>query len=169
MIKRALQAFMLTGLFVLSASEPEAIPWGAAAARSDESLTVERMLRYAIEDEYLARAEYSLIISRYGSIKPFSNIVKSEETHIAWLREEYRARNIPVPLDRGAEYAVLPSSVEEALRVGVRAEVDNIAMYDRFLTEKETLKHGNESLVSLFTRLRDASKNHLQAFKKGLE
>lgn len=59
--------------------------FGAKAASEDEKLTVEDMLTYAMQDEYLARREYELIIEKYGQQNPFSNIIKSEEGHISSL------------------------------------------------------------------------------------
>jgi hypothetical protein len=35
------------------------------------NLTLEKMLRYAVEDEYLARVEYTAIMDTYGTIRPF--------------------------------------------------------------------------------------------------
>jgi rubrerythrin len=141
--------------------------WGAGAAKADKELTIPDMLRYAIEDEYLAHAEYTAIIKQFGSIRPFSNIIQAEETHIGWLRAEFGSRNIAVPEDRGAHFVVLPANVTEAMRAGEQAEIDNIAMYERFLEAPEIRTAGNKALAELFTRLADASRNHLKAFRGG--
>lgn len=141
---------------------------GAAAAKADASPTVEAMLRYAIEDEYLAHAEYAAIIAKFGAQNPFSNIIASEETHIAWLSAEYAARKLSVPADEGAKHVVMPATLEDAFKAGVQAEIDNIAMYDRFLKDPLIAKAENAAVRDLFTRLRDASKNHLRAFENGL-
>lgn len=142
--------------------------WGAAAAKDDASPTVESMLRYAIEDEYLAHAEYAAIIAKFGAQNPFSNIISSEETHIAWLSSEFAARKLPVPADEGAKHVVMPSTLEGAFKAGVQAEIDNIAMYERFLKYPIIARAENAAVRDLFTRLRDASKNHLRAFENGL-
>ena len=47
--------------------------YGSAGALEDENMTLADMLTYAIQDEYLARAEYELIISEYGNVRPFTN------------------------------------------------------------------------------------------------
>jgi hypothetical protein len=140
--------------------------WGAAAAKKDESLTIESMLRYAIEDEYLAHAEYEAIMDTFGSQRPFSNIIKAEETHIALLRDEYAARKLPVPVDKGAGHVIVPATLKEAFTAGVNAEIENIAMYDRFLAESILSKTENAGVRDIFVRLRDASKSHLSAFQK---
>ncbi len=147
---------------------PNASQWGARAAAADTNRSVEEMLRYAIEDEYLAQAEYAAIMSRYGTIRPFSNIIKAESNHIAWLKDAYSAAGLPLPRDEAAALAVAPSSLKASLEAGVGAEVDNIAMYDSFLASDLLGRPENASLKSLFTRLRDASKNHLAAFQNGL-
>jgi rubrerythrin len=142
--------------------------WGATAAKADSAPTVSEMLRYAIEDEYLAREEYSAILRKFGSQRPFSNIVKSEERHIAWIEDAYRSRNLALPADRAAEFVIVPASMIEALRAGVQAEIANIAMYGSFLAKPEISLASNRDLRDLFTRLRSASENHLAAFRRGL-
>ena len=58
----------------------------------------------------------------------------------------------------------LPSSLNEAFEAGVTAELENIAMYDRFL--QEDIPH---DVKNVFIALRDASKNHLSAFQNHLK
>jgi len=52
---------------------------GALEQAGQLDLTLEEMLRYALQDEYLARAEYELIMKEYGTMRPFSNIMSAEE------------------------------------------------------------------------------------------
>ncbi len=73
-----------------------------------------------------------------------------------------------MPADRANEYVVLPSSLKEAFQTGVAAEIENIKMYEIFIASELVSRPENSSLKSLFIRLRDASKNHLSAFKNGL-
>ena len=149
----------------VSASDPA---WGAGAADQAKELTMESMLTYAIQDEYLARAEYVAIQERFGAQRPFSNIQRAEENHIAWLVDAYKARGITVPRDEAVRYVKLPASLKEAFQAGVDAEIDNIAMYEIFLAHPLLSLPENSGLRSLFIRLRDASKNHLSAFRSGL-
>jgi len=58
---------------------------GAKAAKANPDPSIEEMLNYAIQDEYLARAEYYEVMDRFGNVRPFSQIVKSEETHVKML------------------------------------------------------------------------------------
>ena len=71
--------------------------YGSAGALDDTSLTLADMLTYAIQDEYLARAEYNLILGAYGNVRPFTNIVHAEETHIAALLPLFDAYGITAP------------------------------------------------------------------------
>ena len=142
--------------------------WGAKAADLNSSPDLADMLRYAIEDEYLARAEYAAIMKEFGSQRPFSNIMKAEETHIGWLRDVYARLQMTIPEDRAKDYVVLPKSLEDAYRAGVQAEIDNIAMYDHFLSTDIIRKPENDFVADVFVRLRDASKNHLSAFRNAL-
>ena len=164
-------ALVLAAALVASPSFGQAAgpaAWGAKAAQADPGASVESMLRYAIEDEYLARAEYVAIMKRFGEARPFSNIKASEDSHIAWLEAEYGARGLPVPKDEGAAHAFVPASLKEAYAAGVQAELDNIAMYDSFLRSPAISGAADAALRALFARLKAASENHLAAFRNGL-
>lgn len=160
--KRVILAGILTAVVAMSASA-ESASYGAAAAKAAVNPTVEQMLVFAIQDEYLARAEYELIMSKAGNVRPFSNITKAEEQHIGWVTDVMRKYGYQVPADEGAAHAVLPKDLRAAYEAGVQAEVDNIAMYEAFL-EREL----PADVRVLFERLRNASENHLQAFRTNL-
>jgi hypothetical protein len=136
--------------------------FGSQGAVKDANLTLEKMLAYAVQDEYLARAEYAAIMAKFGQRRPFSNIIKAEETHITLLKGLYDSHKMTIPRDTAAIHVVVPATMALALEAGVQAEVSNIAMYDLFLK-----KDIPDDVKSVFTRLRDASKNHLAAFKQG--
>ncbi|MFQ3620972.1 MAG: hypothetical protein SNJ78_08510, partial [Spirochaetales bacterium] len=55
----------LIGTFGLMADAESSLLYGNTAAKADSSLTVEKMLLYALQDEYLARAEYVAIMEKY--------------------------------------------------------------------------------------------------------
>ncbi len=135
----------------------------ADGAKQLEDYTLEDMLTYAIEDEYLARAEYEAIMEKYGKQRPFSNIIKAEENHIEELLPLFAKYDIKVPEDTAGEHVVIPDSVEEALKLGVQAEIDNIAMYEMFI-EKDI----PEDVRSIFMDMQKASNNHLEAFNRGV-
>ncbi len=135
--------------------------YGASAAFEDQEMTVEEMLIYAIQDEYLAHGEYAYILDTFGDQNPFTNIIQAEEQHIASLKIAFDANGYVAPEDISGDYLVLPSSVEDALETGVEAEILNIQMYDLFLS-----KDLPDDVKLVFTSLRDASENHLAAFQK---
>jgi len=160
---------MILSVFALpSAAETSGATWGARAAAIDAELTVADMLRYAIEDEYLARAEYAAIQNKFGAQRPFSNIIKSEESHIGWLKDAYAKAALSLPKDEAAVFIVVPATLRDAFQAGVNAEIENIAMYESFIVSPLTNRSENASLKALFIRLRDASKNHLASFRNGL-
>lgn len=138
--------------------------FGAEAAKSDTDLTLEDMLTYAIQDEYLARARYSLVIEKFGEQRPFSNILSAEETHISHLIPLFKKYNVALPADNSKDYVKVPTSIKESLETGVQGEIENIAMYERFL--KQNIP---SDVKTVFTSLRSASQNHLQAFKRALQ
>ena len=150
-----------TALAVVSFAD--SADFGARGAEGKSGLTIEQMLAYAIQDEYLARAEYELIIEEYGSIRPFTNIMAAEERHIEWVTELLDEYGYSVPKDTANLYVVLPEDLKSSFETGVQAEIDNIAMYASFL--KEDLPG---DVQDLFEQLKRASENHLRAFRNNL-
>jgi len=142
--------------------DEEENPYGSTGALSDETYTLEEMLIYAIQDEYAARAEYDYIVNNFDITKPFSNIIKSEETHISLLVPLFEAYGLMLPEDTSSDHLIPITSVQEAFDTGVTAEILNISMYNIFL-EQDDLP---QDVIDVFTKLRDASENHLQAFEK---
>lgn len=138
--------------------------YGAKGALLDKNLSINDMLRYAVEDEYLARGEYLAIIDKFGSQRPYSNIVKSEETHLAYLKEIYLVYELDFPNDTSKDHLIIPTTLLEAAETGVQAEVDNIAMYENFLSHDLP-----ENISKVFTALKNGSDSHLLAFKKQVD
>lgn len=137
--------------------------YGALGASADDSYTLEEMLIYAIQDEYLARSEYEAIIETFEITRPFSNIMKSEETHIALLKPLFETYGFEIPEDISANQLVIPEVLLETFAIGVEVEINNIAMYEAFLEEDLP-----EDVEMVFERLLKSSENHLRAFENGL-
>jgi hypothetical protein len=137
--------------------------YGAEGALDDNALTLADMLTYAMQDEYLARAEYEWITSEFGSARPFTNIMRAEETHIEALLPLFEAYAIAAPADEGESHAVAVASLTEAYQAGVNAEVNNIAMYETFLDQNLP-----DNVRTVFESLMRASENHLRAFQNKL-
>ncbi len=138
--------------------------YGAKGALADKDLTINDMLTYAVQDEYLARGEYLAIVDKFGSQRPYSNIISAEETHLAYLKEVYLSYGLDFPTDGSAEYIVVPASLLEAAKTGVQAEIDNIAMYELFLTYDLP-----DNVFEVFSALKSGSDSHLLAFQKQVD
>lgn len=157
-------AVMTLASTVLFAADAE---FGALGAKDKTELSLEQMLSYAIQDEYLARAEYEAIIARHGNVRPFSNIIRAEEQHIRWLLDVYAAHGLQPPADPSAGVIVMPENLKSALETGVQAEIDNIAMYRAFLGDAAAAPLPADVQV-VFEQLQAASENHLRAFENNL-
>lgn len=164
--RRILSAALLSLALLTSAATAlgAEADYGAPAAKADLSLTLEEMLTYSIQDEYLAEAEYVKILAEFGQVRPFSNIVMAEGRHIAMLEPLFASYGFTVPVNEAAGRIELPETLVESFQAGVTAEILNIEMYDRFL--KETLP---EDVRLVFERLKAASENHLAAFERAVQ
>ncbi|WP_433745856.1 ferritin family protein [Falsibacillus pallidus] len=131
----------------------------AAAA----SLTLPQMLTYAMQDEYLAQARYNNILGTFGSIRTFVQIKEAELRHISALMPLFERYQVPIPTDISQSFVSTPESVKAAYAAGVQGEIDNIAMYNKFLSFNLP-----SDVQMVFSQLRNASQNHLAAFERGL-
>lgn len=145
-------------------SELSLVGYGAVGALADTELTFLDMLTYAVQDEYLAHGEYAAIIEEFGNRNPYVNIMRSEEVHLSLLEDVYDTYGLEFPEDSSADHLIIPEDLLEAAETGVQAEIDNIAMYEKFLSYELP-----DNLVEAFTALRDASKSHLIAFQKQVD
>lgn len=136
--------------------------FGAAAVTPEKDYAVADMLTYALQDEHLALAEYQAIVDTYKVSRPFSNIMRAEKQHIAWLLPLFEQYAIEVPEIDASEHIVLPDSLSEIHAAGVQAEENNIAMYETFLADDDL----PDDLRDVFLRLLAASENHLRAFSR---
>ncbi|MBK9306996.1 MAG: DUF2202 domain-containing protein [Nitrospira sp.] len=120
------------------------------------------MVLEALNDEYKARAFYRLVIKTFGPVQPFVNIVEAEDTHARALEGLCARYGIPLPADDWDRALQPPASVLEACRAGVEGEIENIAMYDRFLEDIDI-----PDIRTLFQRLQARSRDaHLPAFRR---
>lgn len=159
-----LVTFLLAGASALFAVDAD---YGALGAGEKTALSLEQMLTYAIQDEYLARSEYETIMERYGSIRPFTNIIRAEEQHIALLQGLFVAYGFELPPDTSRTRVTVPEDLKTAFETGIKAEVDNIEMYRRFLLETSGAPMPPD-VREVFERLKAGSENHLAAFRTNL-
>ncbi len=120
----------------------------------------------AINDEYKSRAMYRAAISKFGEIRPFTNIVEAEGRHIDALLPLFDKYGFAVPEDDWPSRIESPASILEACRLGVEAEIENAEMYFRLL--ESTTDYPDAQAV--LKQLQRASKeNHLPAFQRCVE
>lgn len=138
--------------------------YGAVGALADDDLTMEEMFTYAIQDEQLAHGEYAYVLETFGDQAPFNNIISSEAQHITEMTVLFEKYNLAIPADESADHIQRAADVKEALDNCATGEVDNIAMYNKFLEQDIP-----DDVRATFTALRNASEGHLQSFRKSLE
>ncbi|KIL47120.1 ferritin family protein [Jeotgalibacillus campisalis] len=137
--------------------------YGAKGALSSSSLSIPQMLTYALQDEYLAQARYNDILGNLGYIRTFAQIKEAELRHINALVPLFQRYQVPIPEDESLSFVSTPENIKAAYNAGVQGEIENISMYERFLS----LEIPSDMRI-VFTQLRNASLNHLAAFERGL-
>jgi hypothetical protein len=122
---------------------------------------VEGLLQ-ALNDEYLANAIYKGVNEKFDDPRPFVNIVRAEEKHMARLVELFNTYKIPVPTNLWLGKAPVFESVKSACEAGVEAEVANRDLYKRLF---KTTERADITLV--YKNLQRASEeNHRPAFAR---
>lgn len=150
--KESIMRLIFTLLCVLAAFQP--IDCFASDKMRDA-------LDAAYSDELVAYTRYKSAINQFGSIRPFSNLLKAEERHLAILGQQYRQWGWTVPIGE-----VLPlrtfSHIQNACDVSLAEEKKNVALYDRLLPEVTDI-----SLREAFLYLRYASsERHIPALQR---
>lgn len=153
---------LLATLPVLSLAEDN---YGSSAVTTGQTYTLEQMLTYAIQDEYMAKAEYDAIQQAFGADAPFANIAGAESTHIAILESLFATYGLTLPVNDAAAKVTVPATEDEAFAAGIVAENANIAMYQSFLAQSDL----PEDVRGAFTVLQNASQSHLTAFTRNAE
>ena len=126
-------------------------------------MSLEEALQAALDDEYHARATYRAVLDAFGEVRPFVNIVESEERHIEALKRQCGKHGIPVPRDKWAGHVSAPESLERACEDAVKAERENAALYDKLIEAASEYPDVQE----VFRRLQAASQErHLPAFER---
>ena len=126
--------------------------------------SVKDALDEAINDEYKALSTYEAVISKLGSVRPFSMIKGAEEQHIASLKAIYDKYGLAAPKNTLSGKITSPTTLKEACQTGVEAEIANASLYrDKLLPAVKDY----EDIVNVFTNLMNASQEkHLAAFEK---
>jgi len=138
---------------------------GSAAVTEGTTYTLSEMLTYALQDEYMAQAEYAAIQEAFGVNNPYANIQNAEVTHQEALLPLFAAYGIDVPANTAAGSVVIPATLQETYEIGVQAEIANIAMYQAFLAQDNV----PDDVRAVFTELMNASQSHLEAFTRNAE
>lgn len=147
--------FLLAGLIAASAT-------GFAQTLDEQA---QQALVAALNDEYTAKATYQKVLDTFGDVRPFSNIINAEQTHINLLLPLFEKYGVPVPEEN--QYAAAPefATLQDALQAGIDAEIANANLYNELLANVK-----EADIIAVFTRLRDASQeNHLPAFERALD
>lgn len=125
---------------------------------------VESALNQALEDEYKAFSTYEKVVGKLGMVRPFSMIIRAEESHIAAIRSLFDKYGLNVPENMSGNAIQSPFTLQEACRVGVIAERANISLYEDKLL---LAVRGHKDIEAVFTNLMNASRQkHLPAFER---
>lgn len=88
----------------------------------------------ALQDELRGEAFYARVLKDHGEVRPFSNVVRAERRHAAFLADLLKARSLAVPEPPAATTeASAYASVKEACAAAVEFETKNVALYDRLI------------------------------------
>jgi hypothetical protein len=148
-MQRTLVAVLAVGILVASGAGVASAYAGnrrtlAAGHATAASLPVESLsqaekdaLVSSLQEEYLARDVYRAVIAKLGSTRPFTNILKSEEQHIAALSALFTKHGLPIPADnqvvRTTTLMAGVTTIDDALNLGITVEREDADLYDQLM------------------------------------
>jgi len=165
LISAAVGLGLLSASTACSSSSSPAAPSvvGATSTAPSTTTSLAEMLVATYQDERHAEKIYERVLADFGSVFPFVNIVEAERKHASSVANLLTSRSLAVPesawtIDNVPRF----SSVPEACAAAATAEVDNVALYDRFLAQELPA-----DVRSVFHNNRAASiDKHLPAFNR---
>jgi len=134
-------------------------------------------IAYLREEEKLARDVYTTLYNKWGA-NPFTNIAKSEQTHMDAVLILLNKYSLPDPVGSNAvgvfNNATLQNlynqlvakgniSLLEAFKVG--ATIEDLDIFD---LNKALLKIDNQDIKLVFDNLNKGSRNHMRSFYKNI-
>lgn len=126
---------------------------------------IRKILLDALEDEYKAEAAYAAVLTRFGDVRPFSNIVGAERRHSTAIARQLERLGHAVPASQFMGTIEAPATLAEACSAAIKGEIENIALYDRLLPGLL-----DPEVRQVLENLQRASReNHLPAFRRCLE
>ncbi len=161
-ILAAAVVFATVGATVACGDDDDGSSATSTPAAAGTTRTLESVLTEAINEEYKARATYQAVIDKLGDVGPFKNILASENQHVDAWKAQFEANKLTVPSDGFAGKVSAPADLKAACAIGVAAEKEDVALYDRLM--KETT---DDAVLKVMTAQRKVSQeNHLPAFER---
>ncbi len=120
----------------------------------------EAALQFAIQDEYHAEAMYQKVITTFGPVKPFVNIVNAESRHSGAIARVMGELGLAVPAPMPIEITLEPT-IEQVCTSAVAAEKANIALYERLMGQVTDAR----AKQVFEANMRASAQNHLPAFE----
>jgi hypothetical protein len=102
---------------------------------------VKAAVEEAFLDELRGEAIYARVLKDHGDVRPFSNVIRAERRHAAFLEDVLKARGLAVPAPPAGDVPAYPT-VREACAAAVAFEAQNVALYDRLLAAAGTAASG---------------------------
>jgi hypothetical protein len=117
----------------------------------------------AIQDEYRAELIYEKVLNDFGPVRPFLNIIRAEVKHSESLAQLFKTTGLAVPTSNWSPEEIPGfSSLPEACRAGVVAEIENAEIYEKYFD----LELPPDVRQVFENNQRASLENHLRAFQR---
>ena len=133
----SLMAFTPAGTVAAAAVERPGGPggWGSGSgtglALTPLSAAEKDALNRAVLEEYGALNLYQSVIAKFGSVYPFSMIVRAEQQHITALARQAAKYGVTLPANPGLANPPAFTTLSAACQAGAAAEIADAALYDQ--------------------------------------
>lgn len=152
---KSLIKYFITIFFLIIVFAPFKTLGARSIIMSENNLTPEEteFLNTAYKDEAKCQYYFQKIKEKFPDAG-FTKILNSEQNHVITLEGIYNHYEIAIPQNLDFSALVIPATLEEACRTGLKYENENVEMYKNFLTSVT-----DKYLKTVFEDLRDITIN----------
>lgn len=123
--------------------------------------SLQTALTAALAQERAALATYQNVVAKFGSIRPFANVIPSEQRHVSTLEAFFAEYKLALPTGAVSGTAA-PATVSAACGLGVTTERALVSLYDAQLPNVAAFADVHQAFEAFRTVSMD---RHLTAFE----
>ena len=130
--------------------------------KEDKNLSVEKMVKYALQNEYEKRDTYKFLVDRFINEKAFDEIYNNKKVSVSIIEAFANKQGVKIEKYKANKNINIYSNIKETKTAMRDSELENIIIYNTFINQKEV----PQELILVFSRIKEISKMNLNLLKQ---